>query len=51
LEPTASEALAELAYMSALARWLYRWQPSAIHKAVLAAFVEGTGEPGSKVGE
>ena len=32
----ASDELAELACMSALARWLSRWQPIPIHRAVLA---------------
>src|SRR5579875_2679195 len=32
----ASDELAELACMSALARWLTRWQPIPIHRAVLA---------------
>jgi hypothetical protein len=32
----ASDELAELAYMSALACWLARWQPIHIHRAVLA---------------
>lgn len=31
-----SEDLAELAYISALARWLVRWQPIQLHRAVLA---------------
>jgi hypothetical protein len=35
-ERTAYDELAELACMSALARWLARWQPIAIHSAVLA---------------
>jgi hypothetical protein len=35
-ERTASDELAELACMSALAEWLARWQPIAIHSAVLA---------------
>jgi len=35
-ERTAYDELAELACMSALARWLTRWQPIAIHSAVLA---------------
>ena len=30
------DELAELATMSALAKWLTRWQPIAIHSAVLA---------------
>jgi hypothetical protein len=34
-ERTAYDELAELACMSALARWLTRWQPLAIHGAVL----------------
>jgi hypothetical protein len=33
---TAYDELAELACMSALAKWLTRWQPIAIHSAVLA---------------
>jgi hypothetical protein len=33
---TAYDDLAELAVMSALAKWLTRWQPIAIHGAVLA---------------
>jgi len=33
---TPYDELAELAVMSALARWLQRWQPIAIHSAVLA---------------
>jgi hypothetical protein len=33
---TAYDELAELAVMSALAKWLDRWQPIAIHSAVLA---------------
>ena len=33
---TAYDELAELAVMSALAKWLTRWQPIAIHGAVLA---------------
>lgn len=33
---TASDELAELACMSALARWVTRWQPIHIHRAVLA---------------
>ena len=33
---TAYDELAELAVMSALAKWLTRWQPIAIHSAVLA---------------
>ena len=33
---TAYDELAELATMSALAKWLTRWQPIAIHSAVLA---------------
>jgi len=32
----ASDHLAELACMSVLARWLTRWQPIPIHRAVLA---------------
>ena len=35
-ERTAYDELAELAVMSALAKWLTRWQPVAIHSAVLA---------------
>jgi hypothetical protein len=35
-ERTAYDELAELAVMSALATWLRRWQPIAIHGAVLA---------------
>jgi hypothetical protein len=35
-ERTAYDELAELAVMSALAKWLNRWQPIAIHSAVLA---------------
>jgi len=35
-ERTAYDELAELATMSALAKWLTRWQPIAIHSAVLA---------------
>jgi hypothetical protein len=35
-ERTAYDELAELACMSALAKWLTRWQPIAIHGAVLA---------------
>jgi hypothetical protein len=35
-ERTAYDELAELAVMSALAKWLTRWQPIAIHSAVLA---------------
>jgi len=35
-ERTAYDELAELACMSALAAWLTRWQPIAIHSAVLA---------------
>jgi hypothetical protein len=35
-ERTAYDELAELANMSALARWLQRWQPIAIHSAILA---------------
>ncbi len=35
-ERTAYDELAELACMSALAKWLTRWQPIAIHSAVLA---------------
>ena len=33
---TPYDELAELAVMSALARWLQRWQPIAIHSAMLA---------------
>ena len=36
LDRTASDELAELAYMSALACWLTRWRPIQIHQAVLA---------------
>jgi hypothetical protein len=36
VERTAYDELAELAVMSALAKWLTRWQPIAIHSAVLA---------------
>jgi hypothetical protein len=35
-ERTAYDELAELACMSALATWLTRWQPIAIHSAMLA---------------
>jgi hypothetical protein len=35
-ERTAYDELAELATMSALAKWRTRWQPIAIHSAVLA---------------
>lgn len=35
-ERTAYDELGELATMSALAKWLRRWQPIAIHSAVLA---------------
>ncbi len=35
-ERTQYDELAELAVMSALARWLQRWQPIAIHSAMLA---------------
>jgi hypothetical protein len=35
-ERTQYDELAELAVMSALATWLRRWQPIAIHSAVLA---------------
>jgi hypothetical protein len=35
-ERTTYDELAELACMSALAKWLTRWQPIAIHSAVLA---------------
>ncbi len=34
-ERTAQDDLAELAYMSALAEWLRRWQPIHIHHALL----------------
>jgi hypothetical protein len=36
LNGAASDEVAELACMSALARWLDRWQPIHIHRAVLA---------------
>lgn len=36
LERTSYDELAELACMSALAKWLLRWQPIAIHGAMLA---------------
>ena len=36
-ERTAYDELAELACMSALAKWLQRWQPIAIHGAILAS--------------
>ena len=36
IERTPYDELAELAVMSALAKWLTRWQPIAIHSAVLA---------------
>jgi hypothetical protein len=36
LNRSASDDLAELACMSALARWLVRWQPIQVHRAVLA---------------
>ena len=36
VERTAYDELAELACMSALAMWLTRWQPLAIHGAMLA---------------
>jgi hypothetical protein len=36
LDRAAADDLAELAYMSALARWVARWQPIHIHRAVLA---------------
>jgi hypothetical protein len=36
VERTAYDELAELACMSALAKWLTRWQPLAIHGAMLA---------------
>jgi hypothetical protein len=36
LNGTASDDLAELACMSALARWLARWQPIHMHRAILA---------------
>jgi hypothetical protein len=35
-ERTQYDELAELAVMSALSRWLRRWQPIAIHSAMLA---------------
>ncbi len=35
-ERTAYDELAELATMSALAKWLIHWQPIAIHSAMLA---------------
>jgi hypothetical protein len=35
-ERTARDDLGELAYMSALAEWLRRWQPIHIHRALLA---------------
>lgn len=35
-ERTRYDELAELAVMSALAKWLHRWQPIAIHGAILA---------------
>ena len=35
-ERTQYDELAELAVMSALAKWLRRWQPIAIHSAMLA---------------
>lgn len=35
-ERTAHDELAELAVFSALARWLTRWQPIHIHRALLA---------------
>ena len=35
-ERTARDELTELAYMSALAAWLRRWQPIHIHGALLA---------------
>ena len=35
-ERTQYDELAELAVMSALAKWLLRWQPIAIHSAMLA---------------
>lgn len=36
IDRTAYDELAELACMSALAKWLTRWQPLAIHGAMLA---------------
>ena len=36
LNRSASDDLAELACMSALTRWLVRWQPIQLHRAVLA---------------
>ena len=36
LNRSASDDLAELACMSALARWLERWQPIQLHRPVLA---------------
>jgi hypothetical protein len=36
LDRPAADELAELAYMSALACWLARWQPIHIHSAILA---------------
>ena len=36
-ERTPYDELAELACMSALAKWLQRWQPIAIHGAILAS--------------
>ncbi len=41
LDRTASDELAELAYMSALAGWLARWQPIQIHRAILAGAEPG----------
>ena len=35
-ERTQYDELSELAVMSALGAWLYRWQPIAIHRAMLA---------------
>jgi hypothetical protein len=35
-ERTQYDELSELAVMSALSQWLYRWQPIAIHSAILA---------------
>jgi hypothetical protein len=50
-ERTAYDELAELATMSALAKWLARWQPIAIHSAILAgARMEGiTGALGNSL--
>ena len=36
LNRSASDDLAELACMSALAQWLVRWKPIQLHRAVLA---------------